>query len=111
MISPEDNSRWKELGRQIQIFIQWSISSAIDAAFLALWVFFQWLLDVKIIQEYKISNIDLWVLLSFQIIFAISTVIPVMIFIYTDIRIMFIRAKRRIQQEIKVGEEDRHDET
>jgi len=103
--STDENIRWKELGGQIQVFFQWGISSIIDSAFLAFWVFLQWFIDVKVIQTYKLSNIDNWVLLAFQIIFAVSTVIPVIIFIYTDIRVMFLRAKRRIQKEIGAGQE------
>jgi len=106
----EENNQWKELGNQIQVFMQWSISSIIDSAFLALWVLLQWLLDVKVIQEYKLSSIDFWILFTFQIIFAVSTVIPVIIFIYTDIRIMLLRARRRIQREIEAGEENQRNE-
>lgn len=108
--STDTSTRWKELGGQIQIFLQWGFSSIIDSAFLALWVFLQWLVDAWVIQQYELSNVDKWVLLAFQIIFAVSTVIPVIIFIYTDISIMLLRSRRRIQDEARIGKENQHNE-
>ena len=97
----ESDNQWKELANQVQTFTVFAVSSLLDTTFLALWVFLQWLIDVKVIAAYQLSGIDTWVLLAFQILFAISTLMPVAIFIYTDIRIMLLRAGKRIRHEMK----------
>jgi hypothetical protein len=49
------------------------------------------------------------VLTIFQILFAISTLAPVVITIYRDIRIMLLRTNRKIRREILLGDYDEPD--
>jgi len=97
-----DNSKeWKDLGVRLKVFTKWTISGLIDSAFLALWVLIQWFVNDKVIANLKLSGVDKWVLLIFQIIFAISTLAPVIVYTYTDIRLMIIQAQKRIRRERK----------
>jgi len=98
-----DGDEWGELALETKTFIRWAISSLLDSAFLAFWVWVQWLTSGKVIAPLKLSGVDQWVLSAFQILFGVSTLAPVVIYIYADIRVMLLRAQRRIQQEKKLG--------
>jgi len=93
---------WKELATELRVFTIWAISSLIDSAFIALWVFVQWLGE-KVIANLELSGVDRLVLSVFQVIFAISTLAPVIIYICVDISVMIFRARRRIQREIELS--------
>lgn len=90
---------WKDLINQLRFFLFSIIASLIDTLFLVFWVILQWLVDINIISKYQLSGIDSWVLIMFQVLFAIATLVPVSIFYYGDIRVMLIRTKKRIQKE------------
>lgn len=92
--------QWGELGAELGVFVRWAISVLFDSVFLVIWVFVQWATQ-RIIAGLQLSGIDVWVFNSFQILFAFSTVIPIVVYVYVDIRIMLLRAQSRIQQEIK----------
>lgn len=98
----EKGKDWKELGSELKTFTIWAISSLIDGVFLAFWVLIQWLVS-KVIISLELSGIDQWMLYLFQLLFAISTLVPVIIYIYVDIRVMVLRARRRIQYETVLG--------
>jgi len=97
-------SEWGELKETIRLFTVWTVSSFIDTTFLALWVLFQWIIKDKVIVPLELSGMDHIFLTIFQVLFAISSLAPVGITIYRDIRIMLIRTQRRIRTEIKIGE-------
>jgi hypothetical protein len=96
---------WKELKGTIVIFLIWSISSLIDGAFIILWVVAQFIVN-RVINALQLSGIDRIVLYVFQVLFAISTLAPITMTIYKDIRIMALRTTRTIQREIKLGDEN-----
>jgi hypothetical protein len=93
-----ERNEWKEIATELKTFTKWTISALIDSAFLILWVFVQWLVN-KVVANLELSGIDRWVLSLFQILFAISTLAPVITYIYVDIRIMLLRAQRKIRRE------------
>jgi len=82
----------------------WTVSSLIDSAFLALWVSVQWVVNNKVVAPLILTGIDKVVLTVFQVLFAISTLAPVAITIYRDIRIMLLRTNRKIRNEIQISE-------
>jgi uncharacterized membrane protein YciS (DUF1049 family) len=90
---------WKDLFRELKVFTIWAISGLIDSSFLALWVFVQWLVDQQVITKFQLSGTDQWVFSVFQVLFAVSTLAPVVIYIYVDLRVMLIRAQKRIKRE------------
>ncbi len=96
---------WKELFSEIRVFAKWAVSSLLDGGFLVLWVFIQWIVNDRVIVNLPLYGIDSWVLGIFQIIFAVSTLAPVLIYITVDITKMFLRAKRAIQHEVNLGKQ------
>lgn len=93
------NTEWNELRSELRLFFKWTVSGIIDSAFLILWVFVQWG-NQKLIANLQLSGIDKWQLISFQILFAISTLASVVIYIVTDISVMVIQARKRIKKEM-----------
>ena len=97
------DSDWKDLETELKVFAKWTISGLIDATFLVIWVFVQWLVS-KVVVNLQLSGIDIWTLSTFQLLFAISTLTPIVVYIYVDLRIMLLRAQRRIRDEISLSE-------
>ena len=95
-----DTYQWRELLEQLKTFTIWLVSSIIDGLFVALWVAIQWLVGLTL-NRLELSGIDSWVLRGCQILLAITTLVPVGLYVYVDIRIKWLRAQERIQQEIK----------
>jgi hypothetical protein len=85
---------------ELRLFVRWAISSLIDSMFLGLWVVIQWGVS-KLIDSFPLFNVDLWVLWCFRIIFACTTLIPIIIYIYEDTMVMIYRAAKRIKEEKK----------
>ena len=90
---------WKDLINHLKIFTIWTVSGLIDSSFLALWVWVTWLVNEIVISRFFLSGLDRWVLSTFQIFFAISTLAPVAIYILNDLAIMVMQARRRVQHE------------
>ena len=84
--------------QQAKVFLFWGAASLIDGLFLVIWIFVQWLAN-KVMDELPLSGIDDIVLKAFLGIFAVSTLAPVIIYMYVDIRIMAMRAQKIIAQE------------
>ena len=98
------SKEWKEVTDTLRLFTVWTVSSLIDSAFLVLWVTVQWFVNNKVIRPLILTGIDQLVLTIFQILFAVSTLAPIAITIYRDIRIMLLRTQRKIRKEIRIGE-------
>ena len=98
-----DNNEWNDLIGELKVFSIWIVSSLIDVGFLALWVSVQWIVNENVIKTFTFSGIDRWILLAFQVIFALSTLAPIVVYIYVDIRVMLLGAQRRIGQEIALS--------
>jgi hypothetical protein len=94
---------WKELKTTIVIFVIWIVNSLMDGAFIIFWVAVQYIVN-RVVNALQLSGIDRVVFYIFQFLLAISTLFPVALTIYKDIRIMAIRTNRKIQYEIKIGE-------
>lgn len=84
--------RAKNVGVQV-------ICIAIDSLFLIFWILIQYLVDTYVVSKLGLRGIDSWMLLGFQWLFAVSTLIPVIVNIYVDLRIVLQRAQTRIARE------------
>jgi hypothetical protein len=84
------------------VFSRWFVSGLIDSVFLAFWAFVQYTTN-GVIGNIQLFGIDQVVFIIFQWLFAISTLAPIAIYVYVDIRVMLIRAKKRIGREEKLG--------
>lgn len=102
-------NEWVELKDTIRLYAVWGVTTLVDSLFLALWVAVQWLVDSYVVLPLRLTGLSNLVLSLFQILFAISTLAPVAITIYRDIRIMLLRTQRRIRREIEIGEADEPD--
>jgi len=91
---------WKDLSVNFRVYSVWTLSSIMDSTFLAAWVALQWIVNEYVIKNLGLRGVDYWMLLIFQVIFAISTLIPIIIYIYVDIRVMITRAQFIIHAEI-----------
>jgi len=93
--------RWKDLLGEFRVFAIWAGSSIIDSAFIAVWVFLQWFVNEVVVSRFRLAGVDNWVLIIFQVLFAVSTVAPVVTYIYVDIRVMLLRAQRIVRIEME----------
>ena len=100
-------NNWIDLKYTLRILSLWAITSLIDSSFLALWIVIQWLVSTKVMTPLKLTGLNQIVLIVFQVMFSISTLSPVAITIYRDIRIMLLRTKRKIQRENKIWKSQR----
>lgn len=86
------------VGPALTTYTVWVLTSLIDVAALSIWALFQYGLGV-FISKLNLTGLDSWVFFTLQILTAISTLTPVALFIYKDIRIMLLRTNQEIQDE------------
>jgi hypothetical protein len=103
-----ESNDWQDLGRQLKTFTILVLSGLIDGGFLVLWVMIQWALNT-LLKRFQLSGFDIWVFAIFQILFSIFTLIPVAIHMYSEARIMWLRAEQRIRYEAKLARAGRRD--
>jgi hypothetical protein len=72
----------------------------LDNAFLAIWAGLNFGTSLAVERTHLIGT-DLLVLKILQYLFGLSTLTPIAIFIYRDVRVMWIRANQQIQDEQK----------
>ena len=96
------DTNWKELKYTVEIFLIWSITSILDCIFIILWVLVQYFAG-KIINNFNLSGIDRINLYIFQFLFALSSVVPVLLTVYRDLTIMVVRTNRIIMRELRLG--------
>lgn len=100
-----NDGNWKrEVSDEVKVFIRWIISSLLDASFLIVWIYLQWLVD-KFTDRFPLDNIDEVQLSIFRILFAITTLAPIIFYIIRDISVMYIRTRQKIR-DIRKAEED-----
>lgn len=73
-----------ELKEQSKLFFTLLVSNLIDVAFLILWAVIQAVAGI-IIESFELVGIDRWMLETFRVIFAIITLIPVIVYVSRNI--------------------------
>lgn len=73
-------------------------TTLLDAVYLALWLVTQWGVS-RIHFVFPVFGWDLWMFWVFQFIFAVSTLLWILLGIYKDYKIMVIKIQREIKQE------------
>lgn len=86
---------WKDFGRNANAFAIWMGSSLIDAIFLAGWAILQWGVN-RITAYFPLRGIDKWVYITFQVILAASTLVPVICYIGADMHRIIMQAREVI---------------
>lgn len=85
------------LSAKLALASLWIGSAFIDVAFLLIWVFLQFGAG-RFTSGLQLSWINHYVLVAFQIVFGLSTLAPVVLYIYTDVRIMVQQAGAAIRK-------------
>jgi hypothetical protein len=67
----------------------------VDSAFLAIWAVINFGAS-RLIDRFHLTGVDLIEVRCLQVLFALWTLSPICIWVYRDIRVMFIRAKMEI---------------
>src|ERR1043166_8956850 len=73
-------------------------SILIDMVFLSLWLFLQWVLGIHVIPRFQVTGFHLWFSYIFQVVFAVGTLLPLLIYIYVDLATAFVKGKQEIQK-------------
>lgn len=88
-------------------FLTLAISGIINALFVVLWVIVQSYAS-QIVANFALEGTGRYILLAFQFIFPIATLIPVLMYVYSDIVIMWHKTKLRIKQQTKSPPNNNH---
>lgn len=81
-------------------FLTLAISGLINALFVVLWVVVQSYAS-QVVASFTLQGAGAYILLAFQIVFPVATLIPVVMYVYSDIVIMWHRTQERIRQQTK----------
>jgi len=84
--------RWKDVLRYVTAFL-------VDVVFLIIWLLLQRLVGELIINKWQVTGIDKWVLPAFQILFGVSTLLPVVVYVYVDLCTTLVDADHLRQPE------------
>jgi hypothetical protein len=82
---------------RLKVFLIQILSCLIDSCFLVLWVVIQWGTDY-LIKSFKLSHLNMIWFNIFQVILGLSTLVPILMYIYTDIRIMVMSYLKKISE-------------
>ncbi|MGB0387321.1 MAG: hypothetical protein ACPGWR_21080 [Ardenticatenaceae bacterium] len=94
------NKYFDNLKERALFFLTLAISGLINALFVVLWVVVQSYAS-QIVATFTLEGTGAYILLAFQIIFPVATLIPVVMHVYSDIIIMWHRTQERIRQQTK----------
>ena len=84
----------------------WCIAMIIDGSFMAFWLFLQMLIS-RLIQLWALTSwLDELMFNVFSTLFAIATLIPVVLHTYKDIRILWHRTAQDISEKTQVEDAD-----
>ena len=74
----------------------WTASLVIDNLFLAIWLLAQWGVS-KLAEQFPAHGVDYYAIIVVQVLFAVSTLAPIVFWICKDIAIMYYRTKMDIK--------------
>ena len=96
MVALKESTRWEkrfgkaqhfsmrkwpvELAETVPVFAIWAVNCVLGAAYLVLWACAQWGVD-RLVDGFQLSGIDYWTLLAIQLLFAVATLVPILIHI------------------------------
>lgn len=86
----------KDIANKVRTLAVHLISILVDGIYLSIWAVIQFLVNNLIIRM-ELSTKDEFILPVFQWIFFVSTLIPVILFIVRDLRIMIINVGKEIE--------------
>lgn len=89
----------KKILTVFEFFYLQAIVILITSVFLVIWLAAQWGVAQAINWFELTAILDQLVLTTFQTIFAVTTLIPVIVYFYVDTRLIIIRAQKKINLE------------
>jgi len=95
----------RDLQSRILSLLENTLSMLADALFLAIWLGTQYGLAV-LIRMVDLSMLDKWVLLAFQLVFAISTLVPVLIYVVKDLVLIVMIERELFSTEVARQKDD-----
>ncbi|VAW38816.1 hypothetical protein MNBD_CHLOROFLEXI01-4684 [hydrothermal vent metagenome] len=84
--------------QEFKVFIFSLFSNLVQAGYLVAWVWLQSIVGA-FIDSRHLAGLDQWTLIVFQILFAISTLIPIVTYIYKRVRKKILSAQRTVEGE------------
>jgi membrane-anchored protein YejM (alkaline phosphatase superfamily) len=95
-IQVTDGTLCSKLTARLSLFTVWAASAVIDCLFLVIWLIAQW--GIEKLTTLLVSGFNQWMVQIFEATFAISTLAPILIYVYTDIRVMAEQSRRQIRE-------------
>lgn len=92
------DSDWEKLGNDLKTFTIWFLASLMDSAFLAGWALLQTTVNKYIVLYIQLDGIDKLIFVVFQVIFAISTLIPIIAYITTDMWRIIQQTRKKLRR-------------
>lgn len=77
--------------------LAWATSLLVDSVFLSIWFLAQSIVG-RLATSFPAHGTDSYAIASVQVLFAISTIIPIILYIYQDTLIMYYRTKANIEK-------------
>lgn len=87
-----------DLNERISFFSMLMICIFIDTIFLCIWVAIHWGVNKLVVVKLVLTGIDIYFVFSLQIIFGIATLIPILLYIYVDLRMFYLRGRKKVRE-------------
>jgi hypothetical protein len=95
----DSKAQWKNLTSRLTLFAVWIASILIDSVFLLAWLVAQW--PVEKAAKLVTTSFHQLVFHAFEITFAISTLVVVLLYVYMDVRVMILQMQSEIESQRK----------
>ena len=90
-----DDSELGNIPQELRTHVAWMLTALIDALFLAVWALIQWATGA-VLDLLHLSWFDELVLWIARFLFAGGTLYPIVLNLYTDMRLMWLKSRARI---------------
>jgi len=87
-----------DLANRLRLFVSQVLSVFIDMLFLGGWVVVNWGAHRFVFASFPLEATDTFVLHIVQLVFAVSTFFPVLVYIVVDLLSVTLRARQSVQQ-------------
>lgn len=88
------------LYKEFKIFLNWIASNLLEAIYLVAFIVFNWVVHLVFSNLQTSTNLENWLLKSIQILFAISTLVPIVIHVIKKIVLGYFETVRLVKDEM-----------
>lgn len=100
-----DDNVLADVKHDLKMFFKFGATSLFDASFLVIWYWFQFYAD-RFIDGTNLDWLDLTQLWVFKILFAITTLVPVLAYVVLDSTRIILQTRSRIRSAIRDAQND-----